>query len=170
MSKPKKTSRKVNGAGSMLSTVSGPSTASPPNSLGTKNPVGERLLEKTISGQSLAAAMPVNENKPDEYGEASSTPQVGATYEPTSPAATGSTASEITASNGSAAYKVVNVSKEHEVKSLMQFAKEQFGEINVVLACAGIIRDSFFVTPDRETGKVKKFMSLEEWQQVIEQH
>ena len=52
-----------------------------------------------------------------------------------------------------AAYKTVNVTKEAEVKAFMQFAKDTFGKINVVLACAGIIRDSFFITPDRETGK-----------------
>ena len=43
----------------------------------------------------------------------------------------------------------------------MDFAIQQFSSINVVLACAGIIRDSFLVTPDRETGKIKKFMTTE---------
>ncbi len=49
----------------------------------------------------------------------------------------------------------------------MDFAKQQFGKINVVLACAGIIRDSFLVSPDKETGKVKKFMTIDQWSQVI---
>ena len=75
---------------------------------------------------------------------------------------------EINADNGEAVSKVVNVTNEEDVRSFMQFAKERFGKINVVLACAGIIRDSFFITPDRETGKVKKFMSTEQWQQVID--
>ena len=75
---------------------------------------------------------------------------------------------EINADNGEAVSKVVNVTNEEDVRSFMQFAKESFGKINVVLACAGIIRDSFFITPDRETGKVKKFMSTEQWQQVID--
>ncbi len=69
---------------------------------------------------------------------------------------------------GRAATTVLNVTDEISVKHFMDFAVEQFGSINVVLACAGIIRDSFLITPDRETGKVKKFMTTEQWKQVID--
>ena len=69
---------------------------------------------------------------------------------------------------GSAAATVLNVTDELSVQSFMDFAVEQFGSINVVLACAGIIRDSFLITTDKETGNVKKFMSTEQWQQVID--
>lgn len=68
---------------------------------------------------------------------------------------------------GEAAAILVNVTDESSVQSLMDFAIRTFGSINVVLACAGIIRDSYLITPDRETGKVKKFMTTEQWQQVI---
>lgn len=69
---------------------------------------------------------------------------------------------------GTAAATVVNVTDELSVQSFMNFAVEQFGSINVVLASAGITRDSFLVTPDKETGKVKKFMTTEQWHQVID--
>lgn len=69
---------------------------------------------------------------------------------------------------GSAAAAVLNVTDESSVQHFMDFAVEQFGSINVVLACAGIIRDSFLITPDRETGKVKKFMTTDQWKQVID--
>ncbi len=69
---------------------------------------------------------------------------------------------------GQAAATVLNVTDESSVKAFMDFAVTQFGSINVVLACAGIIRDSFLVTPDRETGKVKKFMTTDQWKQVID--
>ncbi len=69
---------------------------------------------------------------------------------------------------GNVVAKAVNVTEEQSVQSLMDFAVAQFDCINVVLACAGIIRDSFLVTPDRESGKVKKFMTTEQWQQVID--
>ena len=69
---------------------------------------------------------------------------------------------------GQAAATVLNVTDESSVQSFMDFAITQFGCINVVLACAGIIRDSFLITPDRETGKVKKFMTTEQWKQVID--
>lgn len=69
---------------------------------------------------------------------------------------------------GTAASQTLNVTNELSVQSFMDFSVQQFGKINVVLACAGIVRDSFFITPDKETGKVKKFMSTEQWQQVID--
>ena len=69
---------------------------------------------------------------------------------------------------GNAAAAVLNVTDELSVQSFMDFAAAQFGSINVVLACAGIIRDSFLITPDRESGKVKKFMSTDQWKQVID--
>ncbi len=74
----------------------------------------------------------------------------------------------ILSNGGEAAATVLNVTDESSVQSFMDFAVTQFGSINVVLACAGIIRDSFFITPDRETGKVKKFMTTDQWKQVID--
>ena len=69
---------------------------------------------------------------------------------------------------GIAEAMLLNVTNEFSVQSFMDFGIAQFGAINVVLASAGITRDSFLVTPDRETGKVKKFMTTEQWQQVID--
>ena len=94
----KKTGQSDAGAGSILSTVSGPSNAQPPSSLGSKDPIAEQLLQKTVAGQQLSADMPFNPNKPGEYGEAARTPQQGATAEPSTPAATGSTSTETIAS------------------------------------------------------------------------
>ncbi|MES2756069.1 MAG: catalase [Pseudomonadota bacterium] len=94
----KKNGASVDGAGSILSTVSGPSTAQPPTSLGAKNPVADQLLQKTVAAQQLSAEMPFNPTKPGEYGEAAHSPQAGATHEPATPAATGSTSTETIAS------------------------------------------------------------------------
>ncbi|MBH2004120.1 MAG: SDR family oxidoreductase [Sphingobacteriia bacterium] len=74
----------------------------------------------------------------------------------------------IEAEGNSVACKVCDVTDENSVRELMQFAIDRFGSLNIVLACAGIIRDSFLITPDRETGKVKKFMSTGQWKQVID--
>ena len=89
----------VDGAGSILSTVAGPSDAKPPQSLGVSNPVADRLLDKIPSEQELAAARPYNANKAGEYGDASRTPQEGETFKPSTHAATGSSASEIIAND-----------------------------------------------------------------------
>lgn len=83
------------GAGSVLSTVAGPSADQPPQTLGADDPIQQRLLDKTVGGQKLAEKIPSNLNKPHEYGEASRTPVTGATVEPDSPAAGGSTSTEI---------------------------------------------------------------------------
>ncbi|MES3025068.1 MAG: catalase [Pseudomonadota bacterium] len=94
----KKNGQGVDGAGSVLSTVAGPSGAQPPGSLGSKNAVAEQLLAKTVGSQQLAAEMPFNPNKAGEYGEAARTPAQGATHAPADPAATGSTSTETIAS------------------------------------------------------------------------
>lgn len=75
---------------------------------------------------------------------------------------------DIKTTGAEAAGTVVNVTKDEEVSSLMDFAIEQFNAINVVVPCAGIIRDGLFVSTDKETGKVKKFMSTEDFRLVLD--
>ena len=99
MAKSKNAPGSTAGAGSILSTMAGPSDPTPPTTLGSNDPVNQRLLEKMAAGQELAADMPFNPNKPGEYGEASRTPQAGATAKPSTPSATGSTSSEIVQSD-----------------------------------------------------------------------
>ena len=89
----------VDGAGSILSTVGGPSDANPPKSLGVSNPVADRLLDKIPAEQVLSAERPHNATKASEYGDAARTPTEGETYKPSTHAATGSTASEIIAND-----------------------------------------------------------------------
>lgn len=67
-----------------------------------------------------------------------------------------------------AVYKVTDVTDDNSVAALMDLAIQEYGAINIVVASAGIIRDSYLVTPDRETGKVKKFMSTEQFRQVVD--
>lgn len=93
------------GAGSYKSTISGPSTSAPPESLGSDQPVAERLLEKVAATQALAAEVIVNAIKSSEYGDASRTPPAGVHTPPDSPAASGSTASEIVSSEKSGSGK-----------------------------------------------------------------
>jgi catalase len=94
----KKTGQTDEGAGSILSSVSGPSNAPPPATLGSKNVTGEELLQKAVGNMQLAGAMPFNPNKAGEYGDAARTPQPGATATPPNPRATASSSSETIAS------------------------------------------------------------------------
>lgn len=94
MATRKKNGKSLDGAGSILSTISGPSTGKPPTSLGSADPTAERLLEKVVGAFELAAQMPFNATKPLEYGEDSREAHVGETREPASALATASTSTE----------------------------------------------------------------------------
>src|SRR4051794_11198853 len=98
MATRKKNGSPLDGAGSILSTISGPSDAKPPTSLGARTRESERLLEKVVADAELAAAMPFNPTKPLEYGEDAFMPHEGATRDPSTPLATASTTTEDIAS------------------------------------------------------------------------
>ncbi|MFO8031377.1 MAG: SDR family NAD(P)-dependent oxidoreductase [Desulfohalobiaceae bacterium] len=63
---------------------------------------------------------------------------------------------------------VCDVTKEEDNSNLAQLAVDSFGEINLVLPCAGIIKDGLMLSVDKETGKVKKKMPLEDFQKVLD--
>jgi len=77
---------------SARSTVSGPAR-------GDAAFTGDALTEKMAAANALAAAMPFNPNKAGEYGEASREPQPGATVKVSDARVTGSTLTEVEASN-----------------------------------------------------------------------
>jgi len=86
------------GAGSILSTVGGPSDPNPPESLGADTPESERLLEKVSENGELAAKRPYNATKRLEYGLAAYAPHRGEVFQPDTPLATASTTTEDIAS------------------------------------------------------------------------
>ncbi|MFH2116355.1 MAG: SDR family NAD(P)-dependent oxidoreductase, partial [Spirochaetota bacterium] len=55
---------------------------------------------------------------------------------------------DIKGSGGQAAGKQLHVTSDEETAALMDFAIETFGAINVVVPCAGIIRDGLFLSTD----------------------
>jgi catalase len=77
--------------------MAGPSDPTPPAAT-PHNPVEARLFDKAAAEKDLAAAMPFNPNKPDEYGSAAQLPPEGAHHTPATHAATASTSSEIASS------------------------------------------------------------------------
>ena len=60
-----------------------------------------------------------------------------------------------------------NVADEGSVKAMISGAAELMGGLNVLVNNAGIIRDGLLVSVDRETKKVKRTMSLDQWNAVI---
>ena len=74
---------------------------------------------------------------------------------------------DITDAGGKAEHILVNVTKEDETEKLMNFAVTTFGSLNILVPCAGIIRDSMLINTDRETGKVAKKLTLGDWNAVL---
>ncbi|MEF8943424.1 MAG: SDR family NAD(P)-dependent oxidoreductase [Desulfohalobiaceae bacterium] len=64
--------------------------------------------------------------------------------------------------------RICDVTLEEDNERLARDAIDAYGKINLVLPCAGIIKDGLFLSPDKETGKVKKKMSLLDFQQVVD--
>lgn len=60
----------------------------------------------------------------------------------------------------------LDVSKEEEVISFVQWAHEAMGGLNALVNNAGILRDALLVKKDRTTGEVKK-LSTADWNAVI---
>lgn len=69
---------------------------------------------------------------------------------------------------GETAAVVCDVTNEADCARLADTAIERFGQINLVAPFAGIIMDGLMLATDRETGKVSKKMSLQQFQKVID--
>jgi len=78
------------------------------------------------------------------------------------------TAQEIKELGAEVVTQICDVTKEEDNEALAQKAVDSFGTINLVLPCAGIIKDGLFLSPDKETGKVKKKMPLLDFQSVVD--
>lgn len=77
-------------------------------------------------------------------------------------------AGEITAAGGQVAALKTNVTNEEDVAALMDLAIEKFGAINLCVSAAGIIKDGLMINLDKETGKVKRAMTTEQFKAVID--
>ena len=75
---------------------------------------------------------------------------------------------EIKAMGGEAIGVQASVTSEADTARFYQAALEAFGKINIVVSCAGIIRDGTMLSIDKETGKVNRKMGLDKWQPVID--
>jgi len=75
---------------------------------------------------------------------------------------------EIVKMGGEVKSTLCDVTKEDDNRRLAALAIETFGAINLVLPCAGIIKDGLLLSTDRETGKVNKKMSLGQFQSVLD--
>ena len=75
---------------------------------------------------------------------------------------------EIREMKGEVVATICDVTKEEDNQALAHLAVEKFGAINLVVPCAGITKDSLMLSVDKDTGKVTKKMSLQQFQSVID--
>ena len=61
-----------------------------------------------------------------------------------------------------------NVTSETDTARFIQATLAAFGQLNIAVSCAGIIRDGMLLTLDKETGKVARKLGFDKWQAVIE--
>ena len=61
-----------------------------------------------------------------------------------------------------------NVTSEEDCGALADKAIDSFGKINLVAPFAGVIKDGMMISPDRETGKISRKMSLKDFQFVVD--
>ena len=64
------------------------------------------------------------------------------------------------------ARRKLDVSKEDDVASFVEWAAKELGGVNALVNNAGILRDGLLVKQDRETKAIKK-LSLDDWNAVI---
>ena len=77
-------------------------------------------------------------------------------------------ASKINDSGGESIGMKVDVTSQEECAALADEAVKKFSKLNIVIPCAGIIADGLFLNTDSQTKKVKKKLSLEKWQSVLD--
>jgi 3-oxoacyl-[acyl-carrier protein] reductase len=76
--------------------------------------------------------------------------------------------SQLKAMGGEVLSVVCNVTSEEDCGKLADAAIERFGKINLVAPFAGIIKDAMMVSTDKETGKVNRKMTLDQFKAVID--
>ena len=75
---------------------------------------------------------------------------------------------EIRELGGEVVTTICDVTKEEDNHALAVLALEKYGSINLILPCAGIIKDGLMLSVDRETGNVAKKMPLDQFQSVLD--
>lgn len=78
------------------------------------------------------------------------------------------TVKEIKETGNEAIAVQTDVTKEEDQSKLMDKAIKTFGSLDVVLANAGRFADNLMINTDKNTGKVKSFMTTEQFKSVVD--
>lgn len=75
---------------------------------------------------------------------------------------------EIREMRGEVTANICDVTKEADNRALAHLAVKNYGAINLVVPCAGIIRDGLMLYTEKATGKVTDKMSLDQFKSVLD--
>lgn len=71
--------------------------------------------------------------------------------------------------NGSQAIALAgDVTSEADSERFVSQTVDAFGQLNIAVSCAGVIRDATLLNLDKETGKVSRKLKFENWKTVID--
>lgn len=71
--------------------------------------------------------------------------------------------------NGSQAIALAgDVTSEADSERFVSQTLDAFGQLNIAVSCAGVIRDATLLNVDKETGKVSRKLKFENWKTVID--
>lgn len=75
---------------------------------------------------------------------------------------------EIRDQRGEVATTLCDVTREEDNHALAELAARTYGAINLVVPCAGIIKDGLLISTDKETGKATGKMPLSQFKSVLD--
>ena len=61
-----------------------------------------------------------------------------------------------------------DVTSEGDTQRFIETAIHEFGQLNIAVTCAGVIRDGTLLNLDRETGKVSRKLGFDKWKTVLD--
>ena len=77
-------------------------------------------------------------------------------------------ANKIIKKGGEAIPIQANVSDENETARFVAKVIKSFKKLNIVVPCAGIIKDGLLLNPDKTTKTIKKKLDINKWQSVLD--
>lgn len=75
---------------------------------------------------------------------------------------------EIEVAGGQAIAIAGDVTQEADSAQFVARTLEAFGQLNIAVSCAGVIRDGTLLNIDKETGKVSRKLGFDKWKTVID--
>ena len=76
--------------------------------------------------------------------------------------------SEIQAAGGQCVGICADVTSELDTERFVQATVDAFGQLNIAVTCAGVIRDGTLLNIDKNTGHVSRKLGFDKWKTVID--